>query len=204
MSFSLTTRAGVPESPALYVLSEPTGPLPITRDEVRGFLRIDHTAEDDLLDLLILGATEFAEKRMGRDLRTRTWLALFDCFQDRMILKRSLVDAITSITYFDSVPSEQTVAATVYFLKKHILQSEIVLRYDDQSWPTDLDESQEEQRITVTFTTSLPDRMADIKVALLNLVGWMYRSRSGACDTLEDATVLASQGPLSLNSIPRI
>lgn len=192
--------------PLRYRETGTTGPLPLTVKEVKSYLKIDSDADEEVITLLISAVTSYAEGYTSRDLRTRSWIATLDCFQDRMELRKSEITSITSIKYFDTTPIEQTVSADDYYLRKDHWWG-VVLRKKSASWPVDVDTEQAEQRITIEFKTILPTNFDEIKVALLQLVANLYENR-GDCETEADAAGLASAfgslGLLSQFRIPRI
>lgn len=194
-----------------YAVSGTPGPYPLTVAEVKAYLKIDTSADDDVITLLIQAATQFAEKYTGRDLRTRVWVATLDRFNethtDRLELRRNQVDTITSIKYWndEDTPVDTTVDAADYYPKKEQWWTYAVLK-SSSDWPDDVDDEQEEQRIRVTFTTVLPECLEEIKVALLRILAAMYECR-GDCGTSAQAAVMASKvaGPfLEYFRIPRI
>ncbi len=200
--------------PTRYTVSGAIGPYPVTLVEAKAYLKIDHGADDAVITLLIQAATQFAEDFTSRDFRTRTWIATLDSFDDQFLdriqLRKNQIGAITSIQYFNdaSTPVLTTVDAATYYLRFDQWWAFAVLK-DSDDWPTDVDDEQSEQRITVTFTTVLPPDLAEVKVGILNAISAMYENRvdCGGCKTANDATSAAMQfaGPfLQYFRIPRI
>lgn len=165
----------------LYVLTTP-GPIPVTLAEAKPYLKIPPAveADDDLLTLYLTSAADFAEKYTRRELRVNTWTLFTDAFLDRICLRRDPIDSITSVTYLDDAdtPAQQVVADTVYYLKKGVQASEVLL-LPDQSWPTDV--NLREHAIEIEFDTE-PHRCLDqAKLGILRHVAFMYENR-GDCD----------------------
>ncbi len=66
----------------IYRLAETTPPAtePLTRAEVKTFLRVDHDADDSLIDALISVARDACETATGRSLITRGYSLYLDCW----------------------------------------------------------------------------------------------------------------------------
>lgn len=156
---------------------------PLQLDTVKTYLKISLTdkTQDDLLNIYIDAATDFAEKYMNRDLINKTYTTFRDDFNDCFELRRSRVSSIASIKYLIS-DVLTTVATTVYGFTDVTDYSDIFLE-EDQEWPTDVDDVL--QAVEIIFIagygatdSSIP---ADIKIALLSHIAFMYENR-GDCD----------------------
>lgn len=80
-------------------------------------LRVDHTADDDLITALITAAREGAEHMTGRALITQTWERVLDAFPPGGVdLGKPPVASITSITYIDAAGAEQVLDPADYTL----------------------------------------------------------------------------------------
>lgn len=110
--------------------------IPVTLAEARAHLRIDDTSEDTLITTLISVATEYAEKRLARALITQTWELYLDEFPaDEIIgIKFPPLQSITSVKYYDSDNTLQTLATTVYDVDTIREPGQIRLA-DAQYWP---------------------------------------------------------------------
>lgn len=197
-----------------YTATGSPGPYPVLLADVKSYLRVDSTADDDVITLMIEASTQFAETYISRDLRTRSWIATLDRFveefTDRIELRRNQIDTITAVKYFnnETIPVETTIPATDYYPRKGQWWGYVVLK-STSDWPDDLDDVQEEQRITVEFTTIPPVNIEQIQLALLRMIAAMYENRGdcGGCGTSAEAANLAGRlgGPfLSQFRIPRI
>lgn len=164
------------------------GTIPVLLDEAKAHLKIPLTNSDDdeLLILLLEAAAEVAEKYTRRDLRANTWTLFLDEFPTRICLRRDPVASIASIKFLDDSPTpiQQTVATTVYYLKKGVQASEVLLQ-PDQEWPdgstpaTTVNER--EHSIEVAFVTEAHACLEQAKVAILRHVAFLYENR-GDCD----------------------
>lgn len=174
------------------------GSIPVDLKAAKAHLKLETSADDDLLTDLLEVAADFVEEYVGRDYRANTWELRLDVFCDRIFLRRDPVASITSIKYQDEDDVEQTVATSVYYLKKGASSSEILLQ-PDQEWPSDVHER--EQSILVTFETEAHRSLGRARAAILRLVAFLYENR-GDCDPLDGGgsmrTALTGSGAAAL------
>ncbi len=159
---------------------ESVEPSPVDLATMKSYLKITATADDTLIQSMIDAATEWGEKYTGRDFRAITWDLLLDCFTDRIGLRRDPVDSITTVKHLVS-GSLVTVSNTVYYLKKLVQSSEILLN-EDQEWPTDTDDR--EQAIEIRFVTKGYRCQDSIIDAIERHVAFWYRNR-GDCPNVK-------------------
>lgn len=90
---------------------------PISLTEAKAFLRINGTADDSLLQRLIVAARDAAESYLQRSLITQSWqLAYDDYAPSRILLPRGPVQSITSVKMVAQDGSTTTVPGTAYRL----------------------------------------------------------------------------------------
>ena len=153
------------------------GTAPIDLATAKSYMKQISTSDDTLINTLIAAAVEYGENYTGRDFTANTWQLLIDDFADRIVLLRNPIDAITTVKYI--VGGTLTlIADTVYYMKKGVQCSEILLK-EDQEWPDDLDEI--EHGIEIIFDTEAYTDINLIKDALLRHVAHLYTNR-GDCD----------------------
>lgn len=163
--------------------------LPLTINEVKEHLRLDKTdtTENALLKVLIIAATEYAEKYTKRDFITRTYETLRDCFLNTLEIRRNPIQEITKVEYLQS-GILVTVSTDVYFLAISNTFPHLTLK-ENQVWPTD--EDQQEQAVKITFksgygntSSSVPDSLRE---GLMQHIASMYENR-GDCDSRVSGT----------------
>lgn len=150
---------------------------------MKAYLKITTTADDLLIQSMIDAATEWGEKYTGRDFRAVTWDLLLDRFTDRIELRRDPVASISTVKHLVS-GSLVTVPNTVYYLKKLVQSSEILLN-EDQQWPTDTDNR--EQVIEIQFVTEGFRCQDSIIDAIERHVAMWYRNRGDCPDVKTSA-----------------
>lgn len=161
----------------------PSG-LVVSVADAKSHMSVDYSTDDTLIQAYIEAAVEYLETILGRDFieRTRVW-KINDLRGDVILLPRSPVQSITSITYVDSAGVTQTEATSVYGLDGDRIPSLVFLK-DGQSWSSVRGERND---VTITFVTGYastgasPPTMDDIpdaiKHAIKLMVGDMYENR---------------------------
>src|SRR3990172_9406936 len=84
---------------------------PVTRTEAKVHLRIESavTADDTLIDRLIIVARQLGEAHTGRAFITQTWDLKLDAFPaGRIRLPKAPLSSISSVTYLDTNGASQT------------------------------------------------------------------------------------------------
>ncbi len=152
---------------------------PVKLADVKSYLKVTTTADDDLLSQIINAATDFAEKYTGREFRKNTWKLFLDVFETRICLRKDPVLSITSVKRLVS-GTLTAVASSVYYLKKSQQFSEILLN-DGESWPDD--EDNREHAIQVVFLTEALPCLDEMIVGIYRHVAFLYENR-GDCDPI--------------------
>lgn len=163
---------------------------PVTLNQAKAHLRVDHSDEDALISALIKAARSLIENACGVRFAQRTGVAIkCDSFDDFARLPEAPVSAISSVSYVDVSGATQTLASTVYELRADGVEAAIVLK-SNQSWPG----IKYGSRITVTASLGYSEAPEDICHALLMLVAYFYENR-------EDAGSAASDLPFAVNAL---
>ena len=191
----------LPESDTLY-----TAPAsePLTRTEAKLHARIETSADDALVDSLIVAARQTAETMTGRRLISQTrevqyndWPGVKDKYQ--FWLPGPPLVSVTHVKYYDSDGTEQTLSTDVYEVNTKQEPGRVTLK-PDQSWPSL--QSGKATPITIRFVTgytnaaAVPDR---VKIGMYMLIAHWYNRRenviTGAivADTPYGADVLFGQ-----------
>lgn len=150
-----------------YTLLTPPASEPVALADVKTFLRIDGTANDAVLAILISSARRMAEEYTKRSLITQSWTLVMDRFVDadpllpegqhvaptpylvngslEIPLSRGPIQSITSIETFDLTNSASTVSTDVYELD---IENSRLLLNEGYSWPTEL---RDRAAVKITF-----------------------------------------------------
>lgn len=153
--------------------------LVISVQELKDYLRVDSSVDDTMLEAFINAATSQIEARLNRPLRSQRWFYYID-YSDLttglIYVNKAPVTAITSIQYYDSNNTLQTLSSSNYFASlssnpckiKVMTLPNIYNRLD---------------AVKVTFTagySSVSDIPKDIKQALKFMCGHWYENRQDA------------------------
>lgn len=177
----------------MYYELTKTGLDPVLLKQMKEYLKVPNSADDNILLGLIASATAYGEKYTGREFKANTWTLFVDQFSTRILIDRSPVDAITSVQNLVS-DALVTIPDSVYYLKTNQVCSELLLKVDQQ-WPDDTDEI--EHGIQIKFVTKAYNKAIDeIKSAIKRHVAYMYYSRG---DCPESGFGLADNDSASLS-----
>lgn len=187
--------------PIVYskVTTEPAAE-PISLDEAKLHLRVDHSADDSLIGILIQTAREIVEAHTNRSLITQTRVIKLDNFPclGTIRLTHGPVQSL-SITYYDQDDASQTLASSEYWEDFDSNIPRVVVK---TSWPATEDKP---NAVTITYVAGYGDDSdsvpAAIKQAMLLILGHLYENRQqvivsgtaiGALEIPFGATVLLS------------
>jgi uncharacterized phiE125 gp8 family phage protein len=187
---------------------------PVTVAEARIHLRLPSnitTDEQDEIGRLISAATEYAENFTNRKWTTGSRVQYFDNFPTQfnargkaLNLPGGNIEAVTSVTYYDSEYVQQTLATEKYRLIGAPQRAAVVPNFGEQ-WPTDVAYN-EPDHIAVTYTLDgSVDVPSSVKQAILLTVGALYEYREdGVIDNAGLALVKAPKAAEDLLSFYRI
>lgn len=172
---------------ALRLITAPTVE-PVSLTEAKAHLRVDHTDEDTLIELLIKAARFYVDGEdgfLGRALVTQTWELVIDDFPESEIkLPLPPLQEVVSIKYDDSAGVEQTIDSADYWVDD-ASEPGWVVPVASAGWPTPL-VAVNAVRIRYicgysATADSPPDLTANvpasIKAALLLTIGSFYANR---------------------------
>ena len=149
---------------------------PITVEELREHLRIEHNDEDSYLTLLISSARALAENFIDGIIADREYLMIIDGFSSYIELPvRPVNPESLTIVYFDENGDSQTIAGYEY--KSDLFKTIIYPAYGE-SWPAT---ETGFNKVTITFTSGLAGAEGampnDVKHAILMLASTLYDQR---------------------------
>lgn len=172
-------------------LTEPAA-LPITLEQIKAHLRLDHADEDQYLIFLIQSATEAVQNYIGRSLIAQTWQKVYYQSQrySSRISKQPALPIKISLPYvpvlkIDSITgsgiNKMPLAITKYDLK---FNGDLAIVEIDQVF----------SKIEIKYDAGYGDRPedipADIRQAILQLAALFYQKRQSF--PLEDEPYLVS------------
>lgn len=109
---------------------------PVSLVEAKLHLREDGSDQDDIINILIKGARQYAEAYTGRSFVTRTWELTLGAFpaSGEIEVPRPPLISVESIKYVDTTGTLQTVSASVYQVDSYRAPALIRPAYG-QVWP---------------------------------------------------------------------
>lgn len=182
-----------------YTIITPASLKALTTTEVKNYLRVDSDAEDTLIGVLIDAATNMAEHYLGRFLLTTIVEEFYDFFPVNKIgvepfradgrniiyLGRGPVQSVSQVKYIDGNGDEQWVDPVNYRVDK-VSEPARIMPYN--GWPGSRDTV---NAIIVRYTcgyTQASDVPANIKMAMLLMIGEMYEKRVDSVHRLPTAS----------------
>lgn len=116
-----------------------TGPAsePITKAEAKLWLKVDNTADDDIVDALIESARTWVERHCNIGLLPQTITQVYDDWPEGREFELTVtpIRSVSSIKYLDSDGAEQTLSSALYTVDYYQRPARVQLKYS-QTWPT--------------------------------------------------------------------
>lgn len=155
-----------------------TGPKsePVSVQELKDQLRIEHDDENEYLARLISTAREYAENLSGNKILEQQWSIHYEAFTSPLMLFMRPVKSIESVQYYDADNVLQTLDSSVYEVTPYNFHSAIHLN-NGQSWPA-VYTRQYPVIVNATFGRSLPLKTEQHAILLI-ATNW-YRNREDA------------------------
>jgi len=153
----------------------------VTAAEFKTHARIYHTQDDAYIATLILSATQVIEAETRRALINRSFAYQLEGFpaDGEIILPRSPLSSVTSVTYTDAAGATQTLSASLYHVYSVNGVGRVVLK-STESWPATVGTGALD--VTVNFVAGYGATAASVPVALDHAVllqaTHMYENRT--------------------------
>lgn len=162
-------------------LITPASALAVSLAEAKLHLRVTGSAEDALIEALVVAATEMAEQATGTAIMPQTWALTLDAFPGSFELKLPPVASVSSIQYFDADGVLQTLGSALYTLDAAADQAPayVVPAYGT-SWPATRNQV---NAVTLQFVAGYANAAAvpdSIKAWIKLQVGAMYENRQAS------------------------
>lgn len=151
---------------------------PLTLDQVKLHLRVDHCEEDSLLAMLISTARQYVEEVCGRSLLEQTWDTYLDAWPvDQIIVPRAPLRSVTEITYRGPDDSEVVWDAANYIVDS-VREPACIVPAAGRCWPPAPARVISGIRIRfVAGWAAAADVPVPLKQAMLLLVAHWYQNR---------------------------
>jgi uncharacterized phiE125 gp8 family phage protein len=163
----------------LSLVTAPTAE-PVSLAEGKAHLRVSHANEDALIATYLMAARAAAENYTRRALAVQTFDQTFDyCFprtaegRPRMVLLRSPVVTVTSVSYVDTAGLTQTLNPSQYLFDAFGIEGRIEPAYG-VTWPEARDQM---AAVTVRFVAGYAQIPEPVRAAILLTLGHLYEHR---------------------------
>jgi uncharacterized phiE125 gp8 family phage protein len=165
-----------------YVLLSAPAIEPVTRDEAKLWCRIDGTAEQDLIDALIVASRQCVEKATRRSLISQTWrgdFPRFPCAGEYLRLAQGPVQSVTSVYYYDDQGADTLLDSAAYKLDLTEKTAKIRLA-PDADWPS-IEAQADAVRVTYVagYGAAASAVPRALRQAMLMLIAYWYDNRGG-------------------------
>lgn len=163
---------------------------PLTLTEAKLWLKVDHTADDDLITTMIVMATNRAEAYLSRKLISGTLVEKYDSFCDArndgcfIRIPSPPLTSVTSIQYIDEDGVTQTWSSAEYTVDTSSEPGRIALAFE-QVWPTT---RRVVDAVTITYLAgyATADAVPDsIKQGMYMIIASFYEDRNVSPDSMK-------------------
>lgn len=181
------------------VLVTPPSVEPVTLDEAKAHMRIDHADDDVYIASLIVAARQFAEGFLQRSLLPQTWRLTLDAFphDDTITLPRPPLRDVLEVRYYDENGVLQTLDPSLYHVDLVSEPGRVVLAHGQQ-WPQT---AVRPNAVEVEYEAGYSDAVSvpgAIKQAILLLVAHWYEHREAIATDAQPTEL-----PLAVDSLLR-
>jgi len=161
---------------------------PVTLAEMKLFARVSISEDDAQLGVIISSARQYVENALGRQFITATYKLTLPRFptgydhcgvmwSNEIMLPRSPLQSVSSITYLDNDGNRQTLAAASYLVTTSAAPGYIEPAYLCE-WPAVREQS---DSVQVIYKAGYGDLASDVpeaaKLAIMQLGAWLYGQR---------------------------
>lgn len=162
-----------------WIVSTAPAAEPVTLDEAKKHLRVIISADDGLIESLIVAARQHIEMLCEHALMRQSWTLYLDGFSDCIRLPGGMVKEVTEINYVDTAGVDQSVdvASTVL---DHASRPARLARKADFTWPAT---AAQINAVDIVYSVGYDDADSmpfQLKAALLLIVGDLYENREGS------------------------
>ncbi|MEM7425192.1 MAG: head-tail connector protein [Pseudomonadota bacterium] len=152
---------------------------PVSTEEVRLHLRIDHADEDDLIASLVTAARVHIEVQTGQSLITQTWSVFQDVWPNApaVTLPLTPVISVDAVRVYSEDDTPSDIDPSHYFVDTASRPARLVLR-SGRSWPRPGRAANgAEVELTAGFGANASDVPEPLRQAVLQLVAHWYENR---------------------------
>ena len=159
---------------SIKALAEPSE-LAVTLVTAKLHLRVDHTTDDTLITTLITVAKKMVEHYTNRVLISTTYNMYLPALYSQIAIPKAPVTALSSIKYYDSTNTQQTLSSSYYDVDLNA-EFPIIKTAYNYTYPNTYDRAQavDVQFIAGWTQATIPQPLAQ---AILLIIGHLYENR---------------------------
>lgn len=164
-----------------YRLVETAAPEaePVDLEELKAYLRVDHDADDDLLDTFIAAAREYAEIACGRSFIERGYSLFLDAWPESraLTLPRPPLLEVTAINIYEENNTSAEFSDDYYFVDAMGAPGRVVLSSSAAAPTPGRDVNGIEVQFTAGYGDVATDVPAQLRAAMMQVAAFMYENR---------------------------
>lgn len=146
--------------------------------EVRAHLRVSATDEDVLIDAMAAAVAAYLDGPagiLGRAILTQTWTVQLTSWADALVLPVEPVQSV-SVAYVNTLGATVALSSALYVLIRPFGAAPFLRPVVGTAWPA---LGAADWPVTVTVNAGESVLPADLRVAMLMMVGQMFENREG-------------------------
>ena len=161
-----------------YQVTTAAASEPVSLSEAKLWLKVDFSADDDLITALIQAAREMVENYTNRKLMPQTVTERFNSFpSENIVLSAAPLASVTSINYTDEDGAPQVLNSSKYIVQDYALPAQISVAYSE-TWPTTRDEANAVNVVYVVGYADADSVPQALKNAIKMTLAYMYENRT--------------------------
>lgn len=152
---------------------------PLTKSEVKNYLKVDTSSDDALIDTLITAARQWVENHCALALLPQTILETFDGLpkEGALSLTISPLREVSGVYYLDNANTAQLMPSAIYRVDTVTMPPRIIRNYN-QSWPEVQETVGNASAIYMAGYDNASAVPAAIKTAMMLTIADMYDNRT--------------------------
>lgn len=161
---------------------------PVSMDDLRNHLRIEHDADDAYLIALASAARTAAENHIDTIIAAREYLMTLDEFPAEIEIPLAPVQSTSiDVTYYDTAGQVQTFELFDFY---RVNDSLFLVPDSGRSWPAT---QSGKDRVMIAFTAGWADTPKDVKHAILMIASTLYDQRRDVTAQTMNLVPMSSQ-----------
>jgi len=150
---------------------------PVSLSEVKNYLKIDTSDDDDLISDIIKAARQLCEGYTRRAFITQTWNMIFDAVGSEVRLPRPPIQSVEKISVIDEDGNSSEVSSDIYVVETAENSKGRIRLKPGCSWPSHRGFGSFIVEYKAGYGDSASDVPEGIKQGILQLIAALYENR---------------------------